>query len=281
MGNVVRRIPDATTRRQADTDNYRSDRSVVIDLTADDDDVPFLPSAQNRGPYPHAAASRPLGTLQPLPTSFDGLNPTDFTPRQTAQSRAGGAVPTFAQPYLGTRVTGTPHQALNHAHQGEGQNNKPTPQPNVPSQYISPNHAFAGQALNNRGSNAMNAGVKRRKLGGEASQYAGQSSRIAPAPTSGTPYNTVKPSTPASAIIPRSIIPQNKTFITGAHRAEASRIPNTSPQKPTVSANENEMVHVIEKQVLAHVHEAVRPFRTTLSHAERSFIGQKVTQHWR
>ena len=59
------------------------------------------------------------------------------------------------------------------------------------------------------------------------------------------------------------------SIITGRDRAQASVMP--PPMEP-------EMRRVLEKQVLPHVHAAVRPYRDNLTHAERTEIGQSVSK---
>ncbi|PVH82954.1 hypothetical protein DL98DRAFT_513632 [Cadophora sp. DSE1049] len=253
-----------------------ANRNDVIDLVSDDEDVSRLDPVPDRHNFlPPTIASPSMQTSQSF--IFNGLpDPNEFPSRVKTQSRPAVAGMMGSVPQYGSVPLGSPRQSSAH----------PTPRVNgvnkrsggdqlpafLPSVAYRDENTGAGVSGGSPGPNVMHASKKRRKLGEGIPQPIPQVGRISSAPilpptfTNSPQVQTVSPS-PRMSNGGQPFIQAigGKSIITGIDRAQASVMP--PPMEP-------EMKRVLELQVLPHVHAAVRPYRETLTHAERTEIGQ-------
>ncbi|KAK0122319.1 hypothetical protein ONS95_010561 [Cadophora gregata] len=248
----------------------------VIDLVSDDEDISHLvPVADRNNFLPPPIAIAPREVTQS--SIFNGLpDPTEFPSRVNAQSRAAGAGMMVSVPQYGSIPPGSSRQTFVH----------PTPRVNgvnkrmgvgqlpgfQPSQGYRDENAGTGVSSGSPEPNAMNASKKRRKLATGLPQPALQTGRISSAPIlpptfANSHQHQVASPSPRMSNGAQPVIPAigGRSVITGIDRAQASVMP--PPMEP-------EMKRVLETQILPHVHTAVRPYRDTLTHAERTEIGQ-------
>ena len=259
---------------------FRASRNEIIDLVSDDEDkdVSRLDPVPNRTNFLPPTVSPSMQTSRPF--IFNGLpDPTEFPSRVNTQSRPLAAGMMSSGPQYGSLPLGSPRQLSAHpTPRINGVNKRPSIdqlpklQPSVP--YMDGNTG-TGVSGGSPGPNVMNASRKRRKLGGGVQHHIPQVGRISSAPIlpptiANSPRLQKLSSSPRMSDGGQSTIPavSGPSIITGRDRAQASVMP--PPMEP-------EMKRVLEKQVLPHVHAAVRPYRDTLTHAERTEIGQSVS----
>ncbi|KAG4427990.1 hypothetical protein IFR05_016526 [Cadophora sp. M221] len=256
---------------------------IVVDLISDDEDESRLQPVANRNNFlPTTAAS---SSRQPSsPVTFNGLHdPSEFPNRANTLSRAGVS-------QYGSAPLGPPRQSSVHPSSRVNGVSKrsaldyPAIQPAVTYRDENTGIAVSGS----RGSNAMNAGVKRRKLEIAKPQALSNIGRISSAPIfpptiTNSSEHIPLPIAPRMSNATQAILPagtSKPTIITSALRATAGsprvlsdgrgmELPGGMP-----SAMEPEMKRVLEQQVLPHVYAAVRLYRETLTYAERTEIGQ-------
>lgn len=290
QGTRWRKYPprDRTRRDFRALTDPRLNNRIVVNLISDDEDESRLQPVADRNNFlPTTAAS---SSRQPsLPVAFNGLpDPAEFPNRANTLRRARVSGMNSLSQY-GSAPLGPPRQSSAH----------PSPRVNGVSKRSEPDYPAIQPAVayrdentgiavsSSRGSNAMNARVKRRKLEIAKPQALSKIGRISSAPilppvvTNGSGRIAPRMSNATQAILPAST--SKPTIITGALRAAASsprvladgrgmELPGGMP-----SAMEPEMKMVLEQQVLPHVHAAVRPYRETLTHAERTEIGRTVS----
>lgn len=166
------------------------------------------------------------------------------------------------------------------AHSGNGMSKRsvldyaPAVQPSAASASYKDENTGVG-ASGSRGANVMNAGVKRRKL---------ENGNPQPGHISSAPILPPTPRPQTLSAAPRmssgnQVVASKYTIITGAQRAppRSPKVLSEGRLLDMPSAMEPEMKRVLEQQVLPHVHAAVRPYRDTLTHDERTKIGQTVS----
>ncbi|KAH7413317.1 hypothetical protein BKA64DRAFT_351771 [Cadophora sp. MPI-SDFR-AT-0126] len=248
--------------------------NVVIDLVSDDEDASYLGPVPDRNNFlPPTAANPSIQTSQSY--TFNGLpDPTEFPSRFGTQSRSAvagtlGSVPQYGSVPLGSPQSALPSPRVNGVNKRAGVDQLPGFKP-----FVAYRDENTGAGLSGRspGPNVMNASKKRRKLGHGMPPPIPQAGRISSAPilpptfANSRQLQNLSPS-PRMSNGGQPIIPAigGKSIITGRDRAQASVMP--PPMEP-------EMKRVLEEQVLPHVHAAVRPYRETLTHAERTEIGQ-------
>ncbi|KAG4442241.1 hypothetical protein IFR05_002290 [Cadophora sp. M221] len=262
---------------------------LVVNLISDDEDESYLQPVADRNNFlPTTGTST---SMQPsLPVTVNGLpDPTEFPNRTNTLSRAGVSGTNSLSQY-GSAPLGAPRQSSAHSSSRVNGVSKrsaldyPVIQPAVAHRDENTSLAVSSS----RGSNAMNAGVKRRKLEIAQPQALSHVGRISSAPilpptVSYSTGRTHLPTTTRMSNGTQAILPpgtSKPTIITGAQRATASNPRVLSNGRVTElpggmrSAMEPEMKRVLEQQVLPHVHAAVRPYSHTLTHAERTEIGQ-------
>ncbi|KAH7370749.1 hypothetical protein BKA65DRAFT_23864 [Rhexocercosporidium sp. MPI-PUGE-AT-0058] len=258
-------------------------KKIVVNLISDDEDESRLQPVADRNNFLPTTATTP-STRPSLPVAFNGLpDPGEFPNRAIAQGKAG--LPGMSSLGSPRHSSARPSQRVNGVNKRSAPDH-PAAQPSVPYRDENTRVRISGS----RATNTMNAGVKRRKLE-EKPKPIPQIGRISSAPilppTTSNNLGRKALTTPSrmsnGSQATTSAIAGKPTIITGALRAAASsprvlsdgRLVESPSEMP--SAMEPEMKRVLEQQVLPHVHAAVRPYRETLTHAERTEIGRYAT----
>ncbi|KAI6716731.1 hypothetical protein JHW43_000683 [Diplocarpon mali] len=254
----------------------------VIDLTSDGEDISYLPPARSNTKLQSNLA--PAQTRPILPP-FSGLpDPRDFYDSHKMASTSG------LNRSLGPRVpTSRDPLQKSPAYAPSRNNNLKRALPHTPN-------AQSGTLYKKQKTGSLSAssrvppanyGVKRTPVEENLLPASAPNNALVPAiATRGTVSPQIASVVPAGRRpisephLSGAVDHSTPKVITGVSRAAASGTPITSSptaERKNLAVDDSCMERVIEQQVLSHVHKAVRPFEGSLSHEQRSSIGQTVS----
>ncbi|PBP23957.1 WD repeat domain-containing protein [Diplocarpon rosae] len=254
----------------------------VIDLTSDGEDTTYFPPARNSTRYQPILA--PAQTRPILPPSFNGLpDPIEFVGSHKTATTSG------LNRALGPRASTSGNSLKKSAaHAPLHDNNLKRVLPHTPNAQSGTSYKKQKTGSSSASSRVppANYGVKRTPVDENALPATAPNHAFVPAvatrDAASPQIASIVPAERWPSSDPRLpvVLGQNTTTLsTTAGKAVA----NGTPTKPSSIAARNSleihdsrMERVIEQQVLAHVHKAVRPFEGNLAREQRSTIGQTV-----
>ncbi|KAI9053876.1 hypothetical protein LZ554_002823 [Drepanopeziza brunnea f. sp. 'monogermtubi'] len=236
-----------------------------IDLTSDGEDTSYLPLARNPINFLPSSSSR-----APMPTSLDGLPNQDGFVRKSRPLNMNGHSGAQRPPPQNRSSSRGNYQIV----PSRGTEKERGSQSHNAVSAYPPNSENDRPPISNGSAPVMNQSVKRKRP---------DTSPTAASPAlTGRHAASLPPASKKLANSSRNPIPasSNLTVITGETRSTASGIDMTSSPNQLAKVDSQayvpRMEHVLQTQVLAHVHNAVKPFDRTLSHIQRTEIGQTV-----